>query len=79
MEQYFSELDLVELEEEKKAQELYKEEVEQEISANNDQYKCICIYTDIISYLEKNGIIELCNNLTIDKIIEVMGIIQKKD
>jgi hypothetical protein len=78
MEQYFSELDLESIKEEEKIQQLFKDEVDKEIKENDTEYKCICIYTDIISYLENNGMIDLCKNLTIEDIENVMTVFRNR-
>lgn len=77
MEDFFSQLDYDDIEKEKQYQNNIKEEVNLTMNADDKEYQCICIYSDIISYIEKNALIDLYSNISIDKIKEIMSVLQQ--
>lgn len=77
MEDFFSQLDYDDIETEKQYQDNIKEDVKLTINKHDKEYQCICIYSDIMSYLEKNALTDLYSNISIDKIKEIMSVLQR--
>ena len=73
MENYINQIEYEELEEDNEYKLEFIEKNKKEVEQDLLERKAINIFSDINSYLERIGLYgELCQNLTIDKILNIM-------
>ena len=73
MENYINQIEYDELEEDNEYKLEFIEKNKKEVEQDLLERKAINIFSDINSYLERIGLYgELCQNLTIDKILNIM-------